>query len=74
MVYHYDEPLRDVFGWLILASIGVPIIFAAFLGLGVFFFYFLAVFGVIGGASNLGEKTELMTDAEAEFWHESSRR
>jgi hypothetical protein len=71
---HYDEPLRDVYGWIILATLGIPIIIAAFLGLVVFFFSFLAVFGVIGGTSASGEKTELMTDAEAEFWNESSRR
>jgi hypothetical protein len=73
-LYHYDEPLRDFYGWMILAALGIPIIFAALLGLTVFFFYFLAVFGVIGGTSNPGEKPELMTDAEAEFWNESSRR
>ncbi len=71
---HYDEPLRDVYGWIILATLGIPVIIAAFLGLVVLFFSFLAVFGVIGGTSTPGEKTELMTDAEAEFWNESSRR
>jgi uncharacterized transporter YbjL len=70
----YADPLYDFYGWLILASFAIPILIAAFLGLVVFFFSFLAVFGVIGGTSTPGEKTELMTDAEAEFWNESSRR